>query len=215
VATTLVTYVDIVNEVLNYGLNDGPQVNRARIQQWVNEGQFQIARQVEGPEFQQNQTIQMISGTYIYALPAGFARVQDLSYPALSYRLAPVDIQDFDMINVANVSGPPSRYALDQGNLLLAPNPNSTDTLMLRYIGIPATLVNDTDIPALNPNYLHLLVNYALFRAFDAEDDYEAKQNFLTQYKNDLADYASDVQWRDVDRPMVVDGCWGSMGYGY
>lgn len=208
--TTLVTFVDVQNEVLNYGFADGPQVYRSRVQQWINEAEFQIAREVEGPEFQQNQTIQLIPNVYSYALPATFARVQSIAYPAMNTRLIPMDIQDFDLVDITNFSGPPAKYALDQNNLFLLPNPNSADTLTFRYISVPTPMVNDTDVPTLNTNYLHLLVNYALWRAFDAEDDYEAKQNFFQQYTHDLANYAADVQWRNVDRGRQVDGTWST-----
>ncbi len=202
------TYLDCVNEVLQFGFNDGPQVNRARVGNWINECQFQVARQVEGPEFQVNYTLPLIPGTYVYAVPADLTRIQDIAYPILSMRLRPVDLQDFDMGNVTNVSGPPATYTLDQSNLFFYPNPNSVDPVIIRYIQQPATLVNDTDVPQLNPNYLHLLVMYAVVRGFEGEDDYEAAQYFATRYKADLADYASDVQWRVVDRPRQVDGTW-------
>lgn len=204
----LATFVDVVNEVLSFGFNDGPQVNRGRVQNWVNEALFQIAREVEGPEFQANTTLTLIPGTYSYPLPTNFARMQDIAYPAMSTRLRPVDLQDFDMADVSQVSGPPSNYTLDQSNLLIFPNPQAADQLILRYIQIPPVLVNDTDVPALTQNYLHLLVDYAVQRGFEAEDDYEAAQYFGTRYTKDLAAYASDVQWRNVDRPRQVDGTW-------
>lgn len=205
----LVTYLDVVNEILSYGFNDGPQVNRQRAENWVNEAQHLIARQVEGPEFQKNVPVQLVVNQYIYALPADFARVQDVIYPAMSTRLEPTDIQDFDVTDVTQVLGPPSRYALDQGNLFLFPNPQAADILTMRYIAVPPTLVNDTDVPVLNPNYLHLLVRYGLIRAFEAEDDYEASQQFQTVWEKQLDAYATDVQWRDADRPRLVAGTWG------
>jgi hypothetical protein len=206
----LATFVDVVNETLNFGFNDGPQVNRGRIQNWVNEAQRQIARQIEGPEFQTNLPIVLIPNTYSYALPADFLRVQDIAYPALSTRLRPVDLGDFDMANVAQVAGPPSTYTLDQSNLFLFPNPSAADTLTMRYLARPATLVNDSDVPTLNSDYLHLLVMYAVTRGFEGEDDIEMAQYYMQRYKSDLANYASDVQWRDVDRPRQVDGTWSS-----
>ena len=206
----LATFVDIQNEVLQFGFNDGPQVNRARVKNWINEAQFQIAREVEGPEFQVNYQLTMVSGTFSYPLPADLARIQDVVYPLLSTRLRPVDIQNFDMAAVAQVSGPPATYTLDQGNLFLFPNPSTADQLTVRYIQVPATLVNDTDVPQLTPNYLHLLVDYAVQRAFEGEDDYEAAQYFGGRYQKDLAAYATDVQWRTVDRPRQVEGTWNS-----
>src|SRR5581483_8476439 len=157
--------------------------------QWINEAEFQIAREVEGPEFQQNYTLTLVVGTYVYPLPTNFVRMQDIAYPLMNTRLRPVDIQDFDMSSVSYVTGPPAIYTFDQGNLLLFPNPTSADQLTLRYIKVPSPMVNDSDTPTLAVNYLHLLVDYAVTRAFEAEDDYEAAQYFNARYVSDLAKY--------------------------
>lgn len=206
----MITFLDIQNEVLRFGFNDGPQVNRARVKDWINEAQQRVARQVEGPEFQTNVNVALVNGQAVYPLPADFARIQDLSYPLYGYRLQSVDIQDYDlMVSTAQQLSNPTRYTLDQFNLMLWPTPAATDPLLMRYINVPPTLVADTDVPVLNQNYLDLLVSYSCRKAFEGEDDYEAAQYFMTQFKSDLQSYASDVQWRNIDRPRVLDGTWG------
>lgn len=208
----LKTFLDVVNETLNFGFNDGPQVNRARVGMWVNDAQRELARQVEGPEFQQTETITMIPGVYKYALPADFLRVQDIVYELLSTRLRPVDQQQFDVTAPALVSAPPQIYTLYQGQLWLYPGPNSSDPLLIRYFKLPPTLENDTDVPLLNNSYLHLLVDYAVARAYEAEDDIEMAQYWTGKYEKDRDDYASDAQFRSVDRPIQVTGTWGGAG---
>ncbi len=208
----LESFLDIVSEVLQYGFNDGPQVNRNRIKMWVNDAQRELARQVEAPEFQETVTINMVPGTYKYALPADFLRVQDVVYELLSTRLRPVDQQQFDLTAPALVSAPPQIYTLYQGQLWLYPGPNSTDPLLMRYIKLPPALVNDGDIPVLNNNYLHLLVAFAVARAYEAEDDIEAAQYWTGKYEKDRDAYASDVQDRIVDRPRQISGTWGGSG---
>jgi len=210
------TFVDLVNEVLNFGFNDGPQINRGRVKDWINQAQQRIARQVEAPEFQVNYSMVMVPGQQAYALPANFARVQDISYPLYGFRLQGIDIQDFDLVNYTNaVQTTPRQYTLNQQNVMFWPVPAYPDALLMRYIMVPPTLVNDSDVPVLNQNYLDLLVNYSLNRAFSGEDDYEAAQFFQTQYKSDLQEYATDVQNRSVDRPRVIDGTWGPRGGRY
>lgn len=213
-ATVLETYEDVVNEVLNFGFNDGPQVNRERIKRWVNEGQFQIARQVEAPEFQATEILSLAQGVYQYALPEDFLRMQDIYYPELVTRLRPLDQQQFDMAAPKKFEGPPETYVLYGNELWLFPTPNnSIDTLEVRYIKRPSVLVADADVPELNKDYLHLLVGYAKVRAFEAEDDLEAAQAHLGRYQKDLDSYASDVQRRDSDRPRTLDGSWSGSGY--
>lgn len=206
----LETFHDIVNEVLEYGFNDGPQVNRGRIKNWVNEGQRQIARQVEAPEFQETEELVMVPKQFKYPLPAGFLRVQDIQYELMTTRLRPLDQKQFDLVAPAQTNGPPAVYTLYQQSLYLYPNPESADTLFLRYYKMPSAMVNDTDIPTLNVNYLHLLVDYALVRAYEAEDDIEMAQYWTGRYAKDLDAYASDVQDRIIDTPRQVTGTWGN-----
>jgi hypothetical protein len=211
----LETFGECVNEVLQYGFNDGPQVNRARVERWINEGQKQIAREVEAPEFQTTQTLTLIQGQWKYQLPTDFLRMQDIYYPELVARLRPLDLQQYDMAAPAKFEGPPEMYTLYANELWLFPTPNnSTDTLEVRYIKTAPILTAEGDLPLLDKDYLHLLTDYAVQRAFAAEDDIESATAWRTRYKEDLDAYASDKQRRDVDRPRTLDGSWTGSGYG-
>ncbi len=217
--SVLETFGDVVNEVLNYGLNDGPQVNRNRIEKWVNEGQKVIARKIEAPEFQALESKALTKGTYQYSLPTGFLRMESIYAPALSVRLRPVDQQSFDRNNPV-IEGIPLIYTIRENQLWVFPTPGETsgtgteEGLKLRYYRAPTTLKAEADIPTVNAEYLHILVDYALWRAFGAEDDSEQAQFHEGVYKRTLDEYATDVQRRHVDRPQTVDGTWGSGVYG-
>lgn len=201
-------FLGLQNEVLSYGFNDGPQVNRERIKAWLNEAQQQLARQVEAPEFQSTETLLTEAGVYRYPVAETFLRTQDIRYPELGTRLRMADLQQFDQFG-ANVEGPPGMYTLYKKELWLFPTPSeSQQELEHRYIHKPAWLVEDEDEPELEGDYWHLLVDYAVSKAFRAEDDYEAAQQFRTLYKEDLAAYATDVQERFVDRPLITGGMW-------
>lgn len=212
----LKNFLGVVNEVLQFGFNDGPQVNRGRIEGWVNEALFQIARQVDAPEFQEAAKITMVAGVWEIELPEDFLRVQDIYYPEMETRLRPVDLHQFNMNSPATVQGAPMIYTLYKNLLLLFPAPqNAGEELLMHYIKEPPALVNQTDVPLLNPNYWHLLVDYAVCRAFEAEDDYEAAQAIQGRYQRDLAAYATDVQDRMDDRPRIIDGTWSTGRAGY
>jgi hypothetical protein len=216
----LANFGGIVKEVLEFGFNDGPQVNKKRVEAWVNEAQFQIARIVNAPEFQETVSIQLQAGVYKYALPANFLRVQDLYYPQLLQRLRMVDLQQFDTMGHGEASNEqilaqPEYYTLYKNEIWLYPVPPYTtanEFLELRYIQNPEYMTDAEDVPILNANYWHLLVKYAVGRAFESEDDFEMAQQHITRYKADLDAYATDVQERIIDRPRIVDGTWGSFG---
>jgi|ERR1022692_34613 hypothetical protein len=205
----------LVQEVIQFGFGTGPQVNRNRIEAWLNEAQFQIAREVDAPEFMKSETLQLTQGVFEYPLPASFLRMLDIFYPEMLVTLNPMDIKKFDTLGRGQYEGAPSAYTLFANTLWLWPNPiNSTDTLELRYIEDPPQLVNEADVPVLNGNYWHLLIEYAVARAFEAEDDLESAQAHKTEYTKNLAAYATDVQWRIDDRPRIVDGTWPGASYG-
>lgn len=212
----LSTFGDVIGEVLQFGFNDGPQVNRKRIENWINQAQFQIAREVEAPEFQETATVVLSQGVFKYPLPANFLRTQDIYYPNLLLRLKMCDLQQFDQ--TGEIFGPPGMYTLYGKELWLFPTPNETgEELEHRYIKNAPVLVNESDVPLLNANYLHLLVDYAVERAYRAEDDLEMAVAHRTLYKEDLDAYATDVQQRFADRPHIISGTWaeGSSGGWY
>src|ERR1700753_638075 len=156
----LESFGDVINEVLQFGFNDGPQVNRKRIENWINQAQFQIAREGEAPEIQTTETITLTQGVFKYPLPANLLRTQDIYYPTLLLRLKMGDLQQFDQ--TGEVFGPQVMYTLYAKELWLFPTPNETgEELEHRYIKNAPVLVNESDIPLLNVNYLHLLVDYA------------------------------------------------------
>lgn len=212
----LTTFGDIVTAALQYGFADGPQVNRTRIEGWVNDALGMVARQVEAPEYQSTESKTLTSGTFKYSLPSDFLRMQDIYYPELVSRLRYVDLQQFDQTAQAQWQGPPMLYTLYGSELWLAPTPdNSVDKLELRYIKSAPTLKAETDVPLLNNAYLSMLVEYAVMRCFEAEDDPEAAQVHKGTWKEELARFATEVQSRIVDRPKVLDGTWGGGGYSY
>jgi hypothetical protein len=209
------TFGELVNEVLQFGFNDGPQVNRKRVENWINEAQKKAARKVLAAEFQETHVYTLIQGTFKYALPEGFLRVQDIYYPELVCRLKAIDLQQFDETAPAKFEGPPENYTIFGNELWVFPTPNnSTDTLEFRFIKTPAQLVHESDVPVMDKDYSQVLVDYAVMKAFEAEDDTEAAQAHKARWKEELDEYATDKQFRSADRPRVLDGSWRGSGYG-
>jgi hypothetical protein len=211
------TFEECVNETLRYGFTDGPLVNKTRIEQWLNEGQLQVARNVDSMVFQAVEEKTMTVGTYKYALPTGFIRMASILYPLVAVRLKPMNLQNFDSLMSAReanlgegtgIEGPPVAYTIWNKELWLFPTPSSADKLELRYYKKPARLTG-VEVPILEEDYLHLLVDYALWRCYRAEDDPEMATAHETQYEKDLAKYEADVQNLQDDRPFQLSGTWG------
>jgi len=213
----LKTFTDVVNEVLRYGFQDGPLVNKSRIEEWVNEAQLQVARNVDSMEFQATENKTMVTGEYKLALPTGFIRMASILYPLVAVRLKPVDLQTFDSMMSAReaalnegtgIEGPPVAYTIFANELWLFPTPSTPDSLELRYYKKPPRL-SGVEVPAMAEDYLHILVDYAVWRAYRAEDDPEMANAHQQQYEKDLMKYQADVQNLQDDRPKQLSGTWG------
>lgn len=207
----LKTFEDCVNEVLRYGFNDGPQVNKERIERWINEAQTKVARHSFAPVFQKKTEITMVAGKFEYTLPSGVIRIQTIVYPEGAIRLKPVDLQTFESYKKgsAEIEGPPSIYHIRGVNeLYIFPNPTSAAPLIVFYIEKPPELVNPTDVPVLEGESLNMLVDYALFRAYRAEDDLEAANVHHQQFEEDLASYKKSHLHLQDDTPKQLRGTW-------
>ena len=209
------TFQDCLNETLRYGFQDGPLVNEARLGEWINEGQLQVARNCDSMVFQGTEEKAMVSGEYKAALPSNFLRMASILYPLVAVRLKPVDLQTFDSMMSAKeasqgtgIEGPPVAYTIFNKELWLFPTPQNPDKLELRYYKKPARLTG-TEVPVLEEDYLHLLVDYALWRAYRAEDDPEMANAHEQQWEKDLSKYQADVQNLQDDRPKQLQGTWG------
>lgn len=157
----------------------------------------------------------MVSGEYKAALPSNFLRMASILYPLVAVRLKPVDLQTFDSMMSAKeasqgtgIEGPPVAYTIFNKELWLFPTPQNPDKLELRYYKKPARLTG-TEVPVLEEDYLHLLVDYALWRAYRAEDDPEMANAHEQQWEKDLSKYRADVQNLQDDRPKQLQGTWG------
>lgn len=204
-----------MNETLRYGFTDGPLVNKERIEEWINEAQLQVARNVDATEFQATAEVALVTGTSKYALPSGFIRMASILYPLVAVRLKPVDLQTYDSMMSAGeassgtgIEGPPVAYTIFKNELWLFPTPQNADKLELRYYKKPARLTG-VEVPVLAEDYLHLLVEYAVWRAYRAEDDPEMANTHEQRWEKDLAKYQADVQNLQDDRPKQLQGTWG------
>jgi len=201
------TFSDIIQETLRYGFSDGPQVNEARIKDWINEAQRMVATNTVAKEFEAAGTIALTVGKYKYTLPTDFDMIESVFDPESTLRLRPVDLQTFDANNI-EVQGIPTVYTLWAKEIWVYPLPSTAHNLELRYIKEPKTLVAGTDVPDMDPDYLHLLVDYALARAYRSEDDLEAANQHQATFDRDVGKYAAAVQHRIIDKPQQLLGTW-------
>lgn len=199
------TLLQMKTEVEAHGFADSAY--GTRIVAWLNEGQARIGRRLELRELYKTQTINLSAGTATYSLPADFVRLDALTDTVNGFALRsrlPGEIDSY-----RTISGWPTYYDLDAGGLNLYPTPSGTGTLRLRYYANPAALSADGDVSVLPSDYHDVMVSYALTRAYEAEDDFQAAQYWDQRYQRGLMELGSDRQFENRDGPEQLAGTWG------
>jgi hypothetical protein len=204
------TFLDIQNEVLAYGF-DATQY-RARVKNWINEGQQQIARQLELFDLFTQTTVATVVGTTTYTLPTDFVRLDSVIDAALPNTLEVIPLADAIESNANGAyTGRPLFYAIGPApnSIVLSPVPDAVYTLTLEYYKRPTDLSNDTDVSTLPADYHWLMTTYALQRAYRAEDDVQMAQFYTAEYKAGIQQLGTDRQYLADDSPRIIPGTWG------
>jgi hypothetical protein len=194
-------------EVLNHGFD--PLLFASRINTYINDAQSLIARRVDYYVDETQFDFSAAVGTSKYALPANLARIRSLRDTSRQIEMQEVGLRQIDRSSLSN--GAPAYYAIDGQNVHLYPTPdNTTYTMELRYWLMPGTLVNDTDVPSLPLDYHHMLWVYATWICYEAEDDAQMGQYWMTRFEKELAEFAADQKFPSTDSATQVAGMWDS-----
>lgn len=206
------SYLDIQNSAL--GNDFDPNVYRPLAKQSILDALGEIARKVQMPANEDTASVVTVAGTASYLLPATNIRVLTVFDAADGAELESVTQEAVD----ANPSqaARPSGYALYAGNIVLWPTPQTVRTLTLRFLGATGLPSLDTDImqaaTGVPEDYLHGLVEYARWRLFRQEDDFEAARFWQGEWQATLLSLKADVQRRDRSRKRQVPGMFAGGG---
>ena len=137
-----------------------PNVYGARIINYLNDAYALVCRRVDYYIDEATYPFSTVANQINYPLPAGWARIRDVSDTTRDILIQPVTLRQLDNSGVPSL-GPPQFYALDGANLHLWPTPDTAYTLQLRYWLMPTPLANATDIPTLPSDWHRILAEYA------------------------------------------------------
>jgi hypothetical protein len=110
----------IRTEALNHGFD--PTVFGARMTQYINDAQSLMCSRVDYYVNESTLDFTTVSGTATYGQPADLGKDRSLRDTSRNVELVSVGLRTIDRSAV--VSGPPSYYAIDGGNLHLYPTPD-------------------------------------------------------------------------------------------
>ncbi len=195
------TYAQMQDEVLGHRFNDTKF--RPSVKNWLNEGQRYIVLQADLRS--QFEAITIITPNSPNGLPDDFARLIEVNLVNDTNDwtpLYPMTLRHFDDAPV--VYGTPSSYVVAGATLYLYPYPDSTVTVELNYYRLPADMTDDGDLSEIPVQYQHLLVRYALSRAYEREDDFSAAEYMRNQFEAGVQKLRGEAQYDTHDTPTQV-----------
>lgn len=214
------TFLQLQDECLNYGFNATDY--RSRMKLWLNEGQRRVARDLDLPAKETVTSLTIVAGTVTYSLPVDFQRITYVFDDTTNSqdRLEPINKWEYEERD-PTVRAQPQEYAVDAlsgtgWQITFWPTPDAVYLIKVRYVQIPAAMVNDGDpvglsvITSIQFDYEDLLISYALYRAYGAEDDKDQSLYHYQIYKEGIGACKSDMLNMTSDSPQKVRGTWGS-----
>lgn len=174
------------------------QVTQPDIIRWLNQGQITIARRTE--VLQRHSEVNVTVGDKCYPLPADYLFVRRATFN--NELMEPVAFEEIDTVvpnrDAEQSKGTPFYYYLWDDHIWLYPTPDSSGTgnLDIWYIRRPALLSGNEDEPEI-PAYMHEdLVQYAVMKAKELDEDWEAssllRQDIEQRMANSMQDAVSN-----------------------
>lgn len=215
------TFVQLQDECLAYGFNATDY--RSRMKLWLNEGQRRVARDLDLPGREKVSALTIVANTSTYALPNDCQRVSYVYDDTTNnqIRLNLINKWDFEERDPLQL-GQPQEYAVDAladvgFQITVWPTPDAVYAIKVRYIQVPTVMTNDGDsvglsvLSSIQFDYEDLLISYALFRAYGAEDDKDQSGYHLSVYKEGIMACKADMLTLTHDSPEQVSGTWGTL----
>lgn len=182
-----------------------------RITTWLNEAQRLVARQLDLPLQELDQTLALVNGTNSYALLSTVQRVLYVANDTSDYILDPIPPEEFESLDHTERGAPAYFYIAGGINVVLYPTPgpgNTTNTIRVRYIGLPTAMVAGGDASGFPADYDYVLKAYALQEAYAAEDDSSMSQFWSLRFKERLVAMGEDLNYPSEAGPRQIPGAW-------
>lgn len=189
-------------EVTNHQL---PSTATSRIENWLNDGLRYVVRHTALPDYETSASLVSVAGTATIALPSDFGVALKLQDTAIYDVLERTTRDEFLQYNTS-VRGRPFKYALYGSNIQLYPTPNAVYSYTLLYRKVPVAMSADADTPAFPSEYHHLLIDYALHRAWRAHEDEKRADYYWQEFRRELNEVKWDLEHRNEDGNVQIVG---------
>jgi hypothetical protein len=205
----MATLSALQTEINNYGFS--ATAYNSRITVWLNEAQRHIARELDVPVQEKDQTLTVVNGTQSYSVAADFQRLIRVVNQTDDDVVESITLEEMEEFDHSQ-KGVPYYYALDKGvNIIFYPTPDAnaaTKSWQARYIGLPTVIAAAGDSSGFVADWDDVLKAYVLSEAYAAEDDASMSSFWFAKYKEKLSAMGNDLNKPTDDGPQQVGGTW-------
>jgi hypothetical protein len=188
---------DVITRVQRtFGDEAAVQVKNDDVIRWINDAMVEIVKHND-TALQKTDTIDLVADTSQYTLPADALIVRSLrykfssmeSYTRLRYKsMQQMDEEMDGWDGTAYNSGHPLYFTMYEGNILLFPTPeeSNTDGLKILYNQKPTDVTTIADNLSLPLIYHNTVVKYCLWQASLLDEDHEPGMMYRAEFQNDM-----------------------------
>jgi len=193
----------LVTDIARIDSND---ITDADLDRYLDEGYSEVVSNREWPWTYSltPETVTMVSGTDKYTLTSAVKRVVAVVETVLGYPLEMVSQIDWARRKDAlSATTDPRIFVFTRGTLHLWPVPATTDDLDVYYYEHPAWGALDTDEPVFDSAFHTVLVDWALSRIWEKEEDFDRADIYRSKFEIKMSRMTRFYNTEMSDKPMI------------
>lgn len=131
--------------------------------------------------------ISMVPGQTEYPTTAAVEQVTTVINKEQRFQLRSLSKNQLDRYAGSTITTTqPVNYYWVDGLLTIFPSPSSTDTLEVHYVTVAPFGSEGTDVPPFNDLFHRTLVDWALHRIWEVEEDFEKSQEYRLRFEESV-----------------------------
>lgn len=180
------TWGDISSNVKRtFGDESGVQLEDGDIQRWINQGQYEIARQNKILKAKGTQNTVALKSTYVLSLGREIQQIESIRYEGK--RLVPTEFTTIDTNELdypANAEGDPKVWYKWGNEITLWPAPKEVGKLEVFFTAATTTHTSfdGTRLLEIPDNYFLPLLDFVLSKAHEMDDNAESQLMSTQQF---------------------------------
>lgn len=199
------TVADIIDSARQVTLLSTSDVSDAVMIEFIDEGNNKVASAFDWPWLKASSDINSASGTGVVTLPADFGRLRAVLLDNDSTKLAELsDSEGWERWGDDLPDGTPQVFwFIDNTTIQLAPVETGQTATVVKYWKTPTVLDQTTDTPQFDSRFHKILADWAAYRVWQREEDYQKAQQHEIAFARTLNDMARFYLNRGLDYPIV------------